>query len=144
MAGKYQLTTLGCKVNQYESQQIRELFESLGLHPARKGETPDFVVVNTCAVTVEASRKNRQAIRRAACGGRTPVVVVGCGASADADRFRRLDGVAALFGHDVDACSELRTLLAHPAGLAPTLPHNNTSDVAAAMQRHPCVSGDDV
>ena len=48
MAGKYRLTTLGCKVNQYESEQVRELLESLGLRPAVDGECADVAVVNTC------------------------------------------------------------------------------------------------
>src|SRR3990172_10451584 len=68
MAGKYVLTTLGCKVNQYESQEVREALESFGLRPARFGETADLAVVNTCAVTAQAARKNRQAIRKLACG----------------------------------------------------------------------------
>ncbi len=112
MAAKYLLTTLGCKVNQYESQQLREVMESFGLRPARSNELPDIAVVNTCAVTASAARKNRQAIRRAARGGRTSVIVVGCGASADAQRLRALDGVAAVWGHDTDVCAELRKLLA--------------------------------
>ncbi len=119
MAAKYLLTTLGCKVNQYESQQIRELLESFGLRPAVAGQQADLAVVNTCAVTVSASRKNRQAIRRLSRGGRTPVVVVGCGASADRDRLSELAGVVAVFGHDVDVRSELHALLSkrldHPS-----------------------------
>jgi threonylcarbamoyladenosine tRNA methylthiotransferase MtaB len=112
MAAKYRLTTLGCKVNQYESQQLREVVESFGLRPAWSNELPDIAVVNTCAVTASAARKNRQAIRQVACGGLTPVIVVGCGASADAQGLRALDGVAAVWGHDTDVCAELRKLLA--------------------------------
>ncbi len=111
MAGKYLLTTLGCKVNQYESQQIRELIESFGLRPIRDGETPDIAVVNTCAVTTTASRKSRQSVRSAAGASGTPVVVVGCGASADTDRLARLDGVTAVLGHGSNVCDELRSLL---------------------------------
>ena len=111
MAGKYLLTTLGCKVNQYESQQIRELMESFGLHAVQPGETADFAVVNTCAVTTTASRKNRQAVRAAARDPGTSVIVVGCGATADADRLAKLDGVTAVIGHQADVLSELRSLL---------------------------------
>ena len=118
MVAKYVLSTLGCKVNQYESQQLREMLESLGMQQAQPGEIPDLAVVNTCAVTVAASRKSRQTIRRLTHGGQTPVIVVGCGASADAGRLRNLTGVTAVLGHDVNACAELRKLaLRHLATL---------------------------
>jgi len=112
MGRKYRLTTLGCKVNQYESQQIRDVLASFALRPARRGEIADIAIVNTCAVTVSASRKNRQAIRRLNDRGRTPVVVVGCGASADAERLRAIDGVATVIGHDADIQQALAVLLA--------------------------------
>ena len=89
MSRKYLLRTLGCKVNQYESQQLREILESQGLRPARPGEVADLAVVNGCAVTGSASAKTRQAVRRAAAGGVTPTLVVGCGAAADADRLHQ-------------------------------------------------------
>ena len=108
MSGKYRLTTLGCKVNQYETQQIRETLESLGFRAARRGETPDLGVVNTCAVTVNAARKSRQFIRRVSEQGKVPIVVVGCYAAAAADTLQRMDGVVAVLGHDRDICQELR------------------------------------
>ncbi len=119
MAGKYLLTTLGCKVNQYESQQIREILESHGLRSVRQGETADIAVVNTCAVTAGASRKNRQAIRRVARGG-TPILVVGCGATADGARLRSLPGVVAVLDHHLDLRTELRAALTHHMGAGPT------------------------
>ena len=82
MVRKYVLTTLGCKVNQYESQQIRELLHSFGLRPARAGEIPDLALVNTCAVTSTALAKSRQAIRSIARNGYTSVIVIGCGVAA--------------------------------------------------------------
>lgn len=111
MGGKYLVTTLGCKVNQYESQEYREACETLGLTPAQPGELPDWAIVNTCAVTSDALRQSRQAVRRLARGGRTSVVVVGCGASAQPDPMNDIDGVVAVLGHDVDVCAELRKLL---------------------------------
>lgn len=111
MVSKYLLTTFGCKVNQYESQQIREVVESLGLRRVRQGEVPDIAIVNTCAVTSNASRKNRQAIRRLSRRGCTQVFVVGCGATADSNQLNSLDGVAAVLGHDTDVCTELRGLI---------------------------------
>ena len=55
MCRKYQLRTLGCKVNQYESQQLREILESHGWRAARPDETADLALVNSCAVTASAS-----------------------------------------------------------------------------------------
>lgn len=141
MAGKYRLTTLGCKVNQYESQQIRELLESLGLRAARDGETPDIAIVNTCAVTAEAARKTRQAVRRTARDGPTRVVAVGCAASENPQRLRDIKGVCATVGHDADIAHELRKLVsalpphqaAEPAcgasGAGPGCPDVDRNDV---------------
>jgi threonylcarbamoyladenosine tRNA methylthiotransferase MtaB len=108
---KYLLSTLGCKVNQYESQQIRELLESLGLKPALNDDPADVAVINTCAVTTSALAKSRQAIRRLARKGCQAVFVVGCGASAQGDRLRGIEGVTAVIGHDADIMAELRSRL---------------------------------
>lgn len=112
MDRKYRLATLGCKVNQYESQQIREILDSFSLRPARRGEPADIAVVNTCAVTTAAERKNRQTIRRISENGRTPVIVVGCGAGADAARLRAISGVIAVLGHDCNVQETLTMELA--------------------------------
>ena len=61
---KYIIYTLGCKVNQYETQAIEALLVSRGHKPCAEGEIADVVIVNTCAVTAEAGRKSRQAIHR--------------------------------------------------------------------------------
>ena len=61
---KYIIYTLGCKVNQYETQAMETLLGEHGHTPAAEGETADAVIVNTCAVTAEAGRKSRQAINR--------------------------------------------------------------------------------
>ena len=75
----FSINTLGCKVNQYESQQIRELLERLGLNQAETADKPDLVVVNTCCVTHTASAKSRQCIRKAQKQSPEAVIVVsGC------------------------------------------------------------------
>ncbi len=112
MQGKYRLSTLGCKVNQYESEQLRELLESLGMRPAREGEHADLAVVNTCAVTCSASAKSRQAVRRLIGDGATETVVIGCDASADPGSFAAIPGVVRVLGHDTDALAEIRRLIA--------------------------------
>ena len=136
MSGKYQLLTLGCKVNQYESQQIREVLHALGLEPAEPGHEADIAIVNTCAVTATATRKNRQTVRRAGRGGHTPIVVVGCGSSADADRLRALPHVLAVLGHDVDVCAELRRLVPDLIASRSThSPHHEAGQAKKAQRR---------
>ena len=61
---KYIISTLGCKVNQYETQAMETLLRQHGHLPAQEGEQADAVIVNTCAVTAESGRKSRQTIRR--------------------------------------------------------------------------------
>jgi threonylcarbamoyladenosine tRNA methylthiotransferase MtaB len=56
--------TLGCKVNQFETQALETILVSRGHTLSRAGEGCDAVIVNTCAVTAESGRKSRQAIRR--------------------------------------------------------------------------------
>ena len=60
----YTVTTLGCKVNQYEGQQMRQLLADLGLSAVALDAGPDLVIVNTCCVTHTASAKSRQLIRK--------------------------------------------------------------------------------
>jgi threonylcarbamoyladenosine tRNA methylthiotransferase MtaB len=74
----FAIDTIGCKVNQYESQQIRELLERLGLCQVETSKEPDLVIINTCCVTHTASAKSRQYIRKAQKQSRDAVVVV-CG-----------------------------------------------------------------
>ena len=61
---RYTITTLGCKVNQYETQAMETILRQHGHVPTRPGERADAVIVNTCAVTAESGRKSRQALRK--------------------------------------------------------------------------------
>ena len=61
---KYIISTLGCKVNQYETQAMETILHERGHESAAHGELADAVIVNTCAVTAESGRKSRQLIRR--------------------------------------------------------------------------------
>jgi len=75
----FSINTLGCKVNQYESQQIRRLLEQLGLNWVETADKPDLTVINTCCVTHTASAKSRQRIRKAQKLSPDAVIVVsGC------------------------------------------------------------------
>lgn len=61
---KYAITTLGCKVNQFETQALEAMLTEEGFSPVSDGDSADLVIINTCAVTAESGRKSRQAIRR--------------------------------------------------------------------------------
>ena len=83
-APTYALFTLGCRVNQYESDAIGELLRGEGFSHAPRGEAADVYVINTCAVTAESERKSRQLIRRARAANPASVVVVtGCSAELE-------------------------------------------------------------
>ncbi|MEX2092462.1 MAG: tRNA (N(6)-L-threonylcarbamoyladenosine(37)-C(2))-methylthiotransferase MtaB [Pirellulales bacterium] len=76
---KLRTVTLGCKVNQYETQFVREGLLGIGYEDAAEEEAADLCIVNTCTVTGEGDAKSRQAIRRLA--RRNPaakIVVMGC------------------------------------------------------------------
>lgn len=60
---RFFITTLGCKVNQYESQAICQLLMERGHTLVSENEAADAIIINTCAVTAESGRKSRQAIR---------------------------------------------------------------------------------
>ena len=60
---KFCIITLGCKVNQFESQAISRILTSHGHTEVSDTEYTDAVIINTCAVTAESGRKSRQAIR---------------------------------------------------------------------------------
>ncbi|MBR7033227.1 MAG: tRNA (N(6)-L-threonylcarbamoyladenosine(37)-C(2))-methylthiotransferase MtaB [Clostridia bacterium] len=97
----YALFTLGCRVNQYESDAIGELLRSEGFLPAPRGEAADVYVINTCAVTAESERKSRQLIRRArAANPSATVVVTGCSAELEGAALSDL-GADAVCGNAV-------------------------------------------
>ncbi|HRT82415.1 MAG TPA: tRNA (N(6)-L-threonylcarbamoyladenosine(37)-C(2))-methylthiotransferase MtaB, partial [Oscillospiraceae bacterium] len=56
--------TLGCKVNQYDTQAMLEAFASKGHTAVGSDEPADIYVINSCTVTAESDRKTRQAVRR--------------------------------------------------------------------------------
>lgn len=87
--------TLGCKVNQYETEFVRQSLHAGGYRDAREGEPADLCVVNTCTVTAEGDAKSRQLIRRLARSNpNARIVVMGCYATRAPQEVERLPGVA--------------------------------------------------
>ena len=88
------LKSLGCRLNEAELEDWAEGFRSRGFALARDDEPTDLVVINTCAVTQEATRKSRQLLRRAhRRNPRARLVVSGCLASLEAATLARESGV---------------------------------------------------
>ena len=79
MPGSLRTHTLGCKVNQYETEFVRQALVQSGFHDASEDEIADLCVINTCTVTSEGDSKSRQVIRRfARRNPGTRIIVMGC------------------------------------------------------------------
>lgn len=93
------IATLGCKVNQYDSEGLAERFRQAGYEVVGFGEPADVYVVNTCTVTQTGDKKSRQLLRRAV--GAHPdalVVATGCYAQSSPEDLVRIEGVALVSG----------------------------------------------
>jgi len=114
-----ELLTFGCRLNEYESQAMRDL--------AGKAGVADAIVVNTCAVTAEAERQARQAIRRAHRENPTKrIIVTGCAAQIAPEAWAAIPGVERVIGN-----AEKLTPTAWAALDAPPAP---VSDIMAAKE----------
>lgn len=92
---KLKTYTLGCKVNQYETQLVREGLLRSGYEEATEDQAADLCIVNTCTVTNEGDSKSRQIIRR--MNRKNPdarIVVMGCYATRAPEEVKQLPGVA--------------------------------------------------
>jgi threonylcarbamoyladenosine tRNA methylthiotransferase MtaB len=91
---KLRAVTLGCKVNQYETQFVREGLLGIGYADAGENEPADLCIVNTCTVTAEGDSKSRQVIRRLARKNpAAKIVVMGCYATRAPAEVAALPGV---------------------------------------------------
>lgn len=91
--------TLGCKVNQYETEAMTELFSDSGYAVVDYDSPADIYVINTCTVTNMSDRKSRQIIRRAKKQNPDAIVVVtGCYAQTAPEKVAQIDGVNLIVG----------------------------------------------
>ena len=94
------ITTLGCKVNQYESDAIAQYLKDSGWSSTQPAEKADCCIINTCTVTQKAAMQSRQAARQAIRnnpGAR--IIVTGCYAQIEPDEIKKIEGVHAIIGH---------------------------------------------
>ncbi|CAN2046801.1 threonylcarbamoyladenosine tRNA methylthiotransferase MtaB [Candidatus Magnetomoraceae bacterium gMMP-1] len=94
----FKIYTLGCKVNQYESDSIAEALEKQGMSKA--SNKADIYIINTCTVTQKASMQSRQAVRR--CIRTNPdacIVVTGCYAQTGQEEIKKIPGIHYIIGN---------------------------------------------
>ncbi len=117
---KFCITTLGCKVNQCESEGLVKRFQEMGWKQARDGQPCDLCIVNTCSVTQKAAMQSRQALRQVIrANPEANIVATGCYAQTAADEIKKIDGVQAIIGHthkcDIpDMMSSFNTSVSEP------------------------------
>ncbi|HZC99078.1 MAG TPA: tRNA (N(6)-L-threonylcarbamoyladenosine(37)-C(2))-methylthiotransferase MtaB [Actinomycetes bacterium] len=100
-APKVAFKTLGCRLNQAESEKALEALGAMGFDLAHAGEEPDVIVINTCTVTRESTASSRRLIRRTAeeHPGAT-VVVTGCYAVSNREEVEAVPGVDLVVSND--------------------------------------------
>lgn len=90
---------LGCKVNQYESEAIAELFAQKGYEIVDIDEWADIYIINTCTVTNFGDKKSRQLIRKVKRQNPEAVVAaIGCYAQTAPDEIKNIEGVNLIIG----------------------------------------------
>jgi MiaB/RimO family radical SAM methylthiotransferase len=150
------IQALGCKVNQYESEQIAALLRGRGLVAVDSPQAADLRVINTCSVTIQAASKSRQSVRRSvrlpvlqpptktdttvpsapgSAGGHARTLVTGCWATSDPETAKRLPGVDAVVGHHDDVAAELHRLIDRWLGCS------DPSDTSIRLSGEPPTSG---
>lgn len=91
--------TLGCKVNQYETEAMLEMFEKKGYEGVDSEEYADVYVINTCTVTHMSDRKSRQYIRRVKNKNPNAIIaVVGCYSQVSPEEILEIDDVNLVMG----------------------------------------------
>lgn len=97
---KVALKTLGCKVNQYETENIINFFQDKGFQIVDFHQNADIYIINTCTVTQEADRKSKQMIRKAIRqNGKSKIIVTGCYAQSNYEDLQKIDGISLIAGN---------------------------------------------
>lgn len=98
---KVAFITLGCKVNTYETEGMKRIFEKDGYVVVEPDEVADVYIINTCTVTHLSDRKSRQMIRRARrMNPKAIIAAVGCYAQTSPDEVSAIDGVNLVVGNN--------------------------------------------
>ena len=111
--------TLGCRVNQYETEAMKPLFEARGYQIVGETDPADVYVVNTCTVTGLADRKSRQYIRRMKKANQDAVIAAtGCYVQTEPETLRQIEELDILLGtnHKYEIVDVVEERLARRAG----------------------------
>ena len=93
--------TLGCKLNQYETEAIREIFLSLNYKEVPYTQIADYYIINTCTVTAKTNRRSRQLVYQA--HRRNPqakIIITGCYAQIASEELQKIPGVSLIIGNN--------------------------------------------
>jgi threonylcarbamoyladenosine tRNA methylthiotransferase MtaB len=97
---KVALKTLGCKVNQYETESIISILQDKGFQIVDFHQIADVYIINTCTVTQEADRKSKQMIRKAIRQNRkSKIIVTGCYAQSNYEDLQKIEGINLIAGN---------------------------------------------
>jgi len=97
---KAALYTLGCKLNQFETNFMIRHFEEMGYEIVRFPEFADVYLINTCAVTLKSETHSRHAVRKAARKNTNAMIIVtGCAAQVNPESFSAIPGVDLVLGN---------------------------------------------
>jgi len=100
MRRSFAITTLGCKVNRYESEAIGEALLAEGWRRNSGNRPAELSIINTCTVTAKAAAQSRQAVRKQIRDHGGPIVVAtGCGAQSEPQGFAEISGVHYVVGN---------------------------------------------
>ncbi len=111
MRKTFRLHTLGCKVNQYETQYLREGLLRLGYAEAGRGDVANLLVVNTCTVTAESDLKSRKIVRKLVKENPdAETVVMGCSVTRTPELWANLEGVTRILANKAEMPTFLRQL----------------------------------
>ncbi len=116
---RFDITTLGCKVNQYDTQAMAAALEAAGCVSVGPGEPADLLVVNTCCITTTAMAKSRNSLSRAVRKRpEAAVIIAGCYCDYDRERLQKtLDDLGVpinrrmLTGHHHDVAGDIQTFV---------------------------------
>ncbi len=123
--------TLGCKVNQFESESINAELNELKCQNCKIEELTDICIINTCTVTGKASMQSRQVIRKAVRDNPNAIILAtGCYAQSEPDELLKIDGLDYIIGNSdkhriAQIISGLKKVKKQPT---PIVVHNNIRD----------------
>ena len=114
---KFRIYTFGCKTNQYDSELLRRFFLQF-MEEAKSNESPNFVIVNTCAVTHIAERKARTLIRRLLKNyPDSKLIVTGCYAERDPNSIEAIRNITVVGNREKEKIPSIlfpKSELKHP------------------------------